>query len=119
MVDTDTDELQRIEEQMAELDRQAKIIKRRERKRILGLIIKYMDDYEISTQDIEHARMAPVQIPRGQAHTRVKYRNPETGQSWSGRGKAPRWLAEKEEQGISRETFRADGDPGDGNQPVG
>lgn len=25
-----------------------------------------------------------------------KYRNPETGESWSGRGKTPRWLAGKD-----------------------
>lgn len=30
-----------------------------------------------------------------------KYRNPETGEQWSGRGKTPRWLA-----GKDREKYR-------------
>ncbi len=35
----------------------------------------------------------------------VKYRNPETGATWSGRGRMPKWLAFAEEQGRSREEF--------------
>ena len=30
----------------------------------------------------------------------VKYRNPETGETWTGRGRAPRWL-----EGKNREDF--------------
>ena len=39
----------------------------------------------------------------------VKYRNPETGATWSGRGRMPKWLALAEEQGRSREEFAAKG----------
>ncbi len=35
----------------------------------------------------------------------VKYRNPDTGETWSGRGRMPRWLALAEEQGRRREEF--------------
>ncbi len=34
-----------------------------------------------------------------------KYRNPETGETWSGRGSAPGWLKRHEEQGRRREEF--------------
>ena len=27
-----------------------------------------------------------------------KYRNPETGETWTGRGKAPKWIADKERE---------------------
>jgi len=37
----------------------------------------------------------------------VKYRNPETGETWSGRGRAPKWLTLAEQQGRSREEFAA------------
>ena len=37
----------------------------------------------------------------------VKYRNPETGATWSGRGRMPKWLALAGEQGRSREEFAA------------
>ena len=38
---------------------------------------------------------------------RVKYRNPETGETWSGRGRMPKWLGLAEQQGRSREEFAA------------
>lgn len=35
----------------------------------------------------------------------IKYRNEDTGETWSGRGKTPRWLAAAEESGRSRDEF--------------
>ena len=39
----------------------------------------------------------------------VKYRNPKTGETWSGRGRAPKWLVLAEQQGRGREEFTAGG----------
>jgi DNA-binding protein H-NS len=36
----------------------------------------------------------------------VKFRDPASGDAWSGRGRTPRWLAAHEAQGRSREEFR-------------
>jgi DNA-binding protein H-NS len=50
--------------------------------------------------------------PRGGAQAataRVKYRNPETGETWSGRGRMPKWMALAEQQGRSRDEFAATG----------
>jgi DNA-binding protein H-NS len=35
-----------------------------------------------------------------------KYRDSETGQTWTGRGKAPTWLATKIAAGATKESFR-------------
>jgi DNA-binding protein H-NS len=35
-----------------------------------------------------------------------KYRDGQTGQTWSGRGKSPTWLAAKLAAGASKESFR-------------
>lgn len=35
----------------------------------------------------------------------VKFRNPETGETWSGRGRMPRWLKHAEGQGHARGEF--------------
>lgn len=35
-----------------------------------------------------------------------KYRNPESGETWSGRGRAPRWLTSAEKAGRNRDDFR-------------
>jgi len=34
-----------------------------------------------------------------------KYRNPDTGDTWTGRGKSPKWLAEALENGKALEDF--------------
>ncbi len=34
-----------------------------------------------------------------------KYRDPRTGKTWSGRGRTPVWLREREEKGESRDSF--------------
>jgi DNA-binding protein H-NS len=39
----------------------------------------------------------------------ARYRNPETGETWSGRGRVPRWLKPAEEQGRGREEFAVKG----------
>jgi DNA-binding protein H-NS len=39
----------------------------------------------------------------------VKFRNPETGETWSGRGRMPKWLTLAEQQGRGREEFAAQG----------
>ena len=39
----------------------------------------------------------------------VKYRNSDTGETWSGRGRMPKWMALAVEHGRSREDFLAKG----------
>jgi len=34
-----------------------------------------------------------------------KYKDPQSGATWSGRGLTPKWLAEKEKAGAQREEF--------------
>jgi len=45
--------------------------------------------------------------PRSDAGAKraAKFRNPETGEEWSGRGRTPRWLAALEAEGRSRQEF--------------
>ena len=35
-----------------------------------------------------------------------KYRDPATGQTWSGRGKEPRWLAAYAKKGKKKDDFK-------------
>jgi DNA-binding protein H-NS len=41
----------------------------------------------------------------------VKYRDPETGKAWSGRGRKPVWLAEKLKAGMTLEDFAVESPP--------
>jgi DNA-binding protein H-NS len=40
-----------------------------------------------------------------------KYRNPETGETWAGRGMQPRWMRQAIEAGHGQEDFRIQSDP--------
>lgn len=44
---------------------------------------------------------------RGRAGSKApaKYRDPKTGKTWSGRGRTPVWLREREENGESRDAY--------------
>ena len=57
-------------------------------------------------EDAERERPA---AKGGRAPVRAKYRHPETGETWSGRGSVPGWLRRLEEEGRRREELATDG----------
>lgn len=59
--------------------------------------------------EYELAEAPPPVEPDYRAAVRVKYRDPETGNHWSGRGKKPEWLKQKLDAGHSLEAFETDG----------
>lgn len=48
----------------------------------------------------------PVKAKAKTSKVPVMYRNPSTGDTWSGRGRPARWLAEAVKKGAARESFR-------------
>ena len=66
--------------------------RQQEADRALREIVAKMREYKISLQELigtrAHARMVP---PVANA----KYRDPATGATWSGRGRAPQWIVDK------------------------
>ena len=80
-----------------------------------------MREYDITPEEIAAAYGAAAKPARGAARRKTgaaarpanaakravapKYRHPQTGETWSGRGKAPRWLAAEEAAGAARESF--------------
>src|SRR5262249_44154428 len=53
-------------------------------------------EYGLSAQDIFSSGRTSAK--RAGAKVAVKYRNPATGDSWTGRGKAPKWIAGQDRQ---------------------
>ncbi|MFC3336933.1 ParB/RepB/Spo0J family partition protein [Paracandidimonas soli] len=53
------------------------------------------------------AKKAPVKKPAAKKTNlpAVRYQHPETGDTWTGRGKPPRWIVAAEESGQSRDDF--------------
>jgi len=58
---------------------------------------------------LQEARRGGPPPPSGRTPVRAKYRHPETGETWSGRGTAPAWLQRVEATGRSREEFAVAG----------
>lgn len=102
---------QKIEKEIIKLQKQAQAL----RGPMITSLVKTMREYDITPDDIAAAYNrkntrsgAKKPAPAASGAKRsvpVKYRHPETGESWTGRGKAPRWLTSAEAEGASRDTF--------------
>ena len=53
------------------------------------------------------AKSAPKRVGKHGAKALVKYRDPKTGETWSGRGRMARWLAAKVKAGENPEKYLA------------
>lgn len=79
--------------------------KRKAQKRdVINQIMAAMDAHQITTEELVEA-LGGVKIKRRGVKAKPKYRDPETGAIWSGRGKEPAWI-----KGKDREPFLIDKD---------
>lgn len=77
------------------LEAQIEAVKGHERQGVITQIKELMADYEISFNELVNKK------PSKSGHSVApKYRDPQSGSTWSGRGKPPRWLA-----GQNRDAF--------------
>lgn|SRR5690625_859189 len=101
-------EKEKIEQEIAKLKADARALAERHRGPALESIVRAMQEYDIGPDDVATAWRNATKTPRrgGKRQTvPPKYRNPATGQTWSGRGRSPRWIVEAEQQGRSRDEF--------------
>lgn len=54
------------------------------------------------------SRKSRGQAPQDDPNLPVRYRNKETGETWSGVGRVPQWIRDKELRGFSRDLFLVD-----------
>ncbi|MEN5156951.1 H-NS histone family protein [Achromobacter spanius] len=112
----------KIEKEINKLQKKAEILQTKRRKPVITSIITSMREYDITPEEIiaaygagKPARTATGGRRKASSAARAggtakravapKYRHPQTGETWSGRGKAPRWLAAEEASGATRESF--------------
>lgn len=106
---------QKIEKEIQRLKKQAEALKARQRAPIIKDIVKKMGEYAITPDEITAAynkRKTPGAVGKRSTENKMlhktvppKYRHPETGATWTGRGKAPRWITDAETAGKSRDSF--------------
>ncbi|MDY0309925.1 MAG: H-NS histone family protein [Castellaniella sp.] len=108
-------EKSRLEKEMAKIQKKIQALQAKERKPKIVEIVRTMRQYDISPEEIATAfnrkaggRASPAARKTTAAAKRViapKYRHPETQATWTGRGKAPRWITDAEAAGTPRSTF--------------
>lgn len=106
----------RIQKEIEKLKKQAAALQNKKRLPAIRSIIKTMKEYGITLEEVATAynkgagkskgstkASGSTRGPRGPVPP--KYRHPETGQEWSGRGIAPKWITQAETEGKSRHDF--------------
>ncbi|MBB5398981.1 H-NS family nucleoid-associated regulatory protein [Paraburkholderia sp. BR13439] len=61
-------------------------------------------EYDLTAEELGFTSAAPKPRRKSSATAVAKYRNPKTGETWSGRGRSPAWLV-----GKNRERFLIEG----------
>lgn len=107
--------MQKVQDEIAKLQRKHDELKASLRRmEEVKRIVQAMRDTAITPQDILAAYKAGRAKGKGAARPNArgprgpvapKYRHPVSGQTWTGRGKAPRWLAVEERNGAHRQQF--------------
>src|SRR5690606_37680999 len=104
----------KIERESNKLQKKAEALQNKRRKPVIASIVASMREYNITPEEIasafggaskSRASGSRKAAPAAKRQVAPKYRHPKTGETWSGRGKAPRWLTAEEAAGNSRETF--------------
>lgn len=93
-----------LEKQQA-LQAQIDRVKREARDSVLEEIRKLMADHGLTAADLSSARASSKPSARAGAKMAAKYRHPESGASWSGRGLKPKWLTDELSKGHALADF--------------
>lgn len=82
------------------LEQQITEARRRELSEAIAQVRAMVAEYGLTSQDVFPVGRAGRTTTSAGAKVAPKYRDPATGQTWTGRGKAPKWI-----QGQDREQF--------------
>ncbi|NML32091.1 H-NS histone family protein [Paraburkholderia antibiotica] len=89
-----------LKAQIAKLQAQAEEARRTEIDNVIADIRQKIAEYGLSAQDLGFAVAARRGRPPKKAPLPAKYQDPKSGNTWSGRGKPPKWIV-----GKNRERF--------------
>jgi DNA-binding protein H-NS len=89
--------LKEIQAQIEQLQQQAAAQREQELSGAIQQIRDLMQEFGITVDDLQTSRKKNA----AKKSATVQFRNPQTGDTWSGRGRTPNWLA-----GQDKEQFR-------------
>lgn len=100
---------QQIARQAAEISKQLEDARRAERAGVIQQIRDMMAEHGLTVADLGNergSRRGSTKPASGGNKVAAKFRHPETGETWSGRGLKPKWLQVAIAGGQSLEEFR-------------
>ncbi len=107
-------QIQKLEAQARKLEEAAS----QKKKQAVAQVVALMKKLGVAPEDLGAAGSRRARAGKGATTKRAvkkaavrkpvapKFRNTKTGETWSGRGRTPRWLAALEAQGKSRDDYR-------------
>lgn len=93
-VESIVDQYERLLEERRMVDEKINSIKSSRRNDIVSYIVKLMLELGIHIQEIEEKMTS--QGKKGRRSARPRFYDPVTGSTWSGRGKKPRWMKDRD-----------------------
>ena len=103
------DELWSLHEEITQLLSTRIAAEKRELERRLAVLNRGIDPGEGKNPDGSHSYNVNGKARRKYPRVLPKYRNPQTSETWSGRGKQPRWLVAAIKTGRKIEDFEIGG----------
>lgn len=83
--------------QREELEQQINEARARELADAVGKVRSLIAEYNLTAEDVFPPARARASANAG-AKVAPKYRDPATGQTWTGRGKPPKWIADQDRE---------------------
>jgi len=82
-----------IQAKIADLQAQAEVVKREEKQQAIDMARTMISAYGITAKDLGLDKAPKVKTgPKPGNKIAAKYRDPQSGATWSGRGKTPKWI---------------------------
>jgi DNA-binding protein H-NS len=81
-----------LKSQIADLEKKAELARNAEISSAKAQIREIMQTFGLTTADLS----APAKAPKARKAVPAKYRDANTGEEWTGRGRAPKWLNGKD-----------------------
>lgn len=95
--------LAEIEEQMKKLQAEADEIKRQKVSAAIDQINALISQHGIKLEDLEISAKKTSKILKVKA--KAKYRDPNSDDTWSGRGRKPKWMVDQMKEGKKMDDF--------------
>lgn len=92
--------------QKAALEQQIIEVQREERAQAIAKVRALMSEYGLTLADLGPGRPAAAPRKAGGGSVAAKFRHPQTGETWSGRGLQPKWLKAALAAGAQLDDFR-------------